>query len=338
MTTALTDAEQRRLFHNKQMEEARQNIRLRLELGTKSGTPKQLDKKRLKPLYYSNPLPDNSSGSKIRPFQCSKDESGRPTPMEMVLANQKRGNGMRSMRSMRGGVLTDFRVARRLLDRRAEDVRNMELEAQGLPPRESAPVILTTEDSLALEFNNLLSTLQQNISGGIFDRITLQELKNIPRLLLNVLPSFTPTDVVELIQYIDDDFITELREDNLAETVTSSRILLFFENMRKFLKDILPFMASDLGTKSNAIRRLGLQAFGKQGALFQRLPGSQARRVRRVRDAEPGEDEEYARLFPEMAEEEEEEDDEPPPPPVRRRPIVAPPRRGVEPPMRARRG
>lgn len=271
MATNLTDAEQRRLFHNKQMEEARQNIRLRLELGTKSGSPKQLDKKRLKPLYYSNPLPDNSSGSKIRPFQTSKDESGRPTPMEMVLANQKRNKGMR------GGVIKDFRVARRLLDRRAEDVRNMELEAEGLPRQESAPVILTTDDSLALELNNVLSTLQKSISSGLFDRITLQELKNVPRLLLNVLPSYTPTDVNELIQFIDDDIITELINKPGGPTDISDTLEKFFDKVRNFLRKIIPFMASDLQTKSTAIRRIGLEAFGKQG-LFAKGPGLKLQR------------------------------------------------------------
>lgn len=306
----LRDVEKRKLFHERQADEMRKNIQLRIKAGTKSGSPLQLNKKRLEPLYYSNPLPDNSSGSKIRPFQTSKDESGRPNAMEMVLANQMAARKNQVVK--RGGVLTDYRTARRLLDRRAEDVRNIEREDEGLPRVAGQPVILTADDTSSLQLNNLLTTLQGLISTGSFDNTILQRINLLPPLLFNVLPSYSMSDITELLDFIDDDIILELRNKVGGKTSISNILMDFFQNVRVFLQRISPFMRLDLQTKSTAIRRIGLEMFGRRRATarplprMERMPGQRGRpRRREPVDDDDDEDadlfaDEFAREMPEL--------------------------------------
>lgn len=240
-------------FHRQKMAESRARVGLRIEQGTKGSSPDIRSLRRENPLNFSNPLPDNSSGSKIRPFQCSKDESGRPTPMEIVLANQMKS-------SLTGGVLKDFRYARKILGQRASDVSNIDLESQGLPPVASPIATLSEADSRTLELNSVLQAIASQINSGRVSDLTLNELRNLPRLLIAVLPSMTPPEAVELMRFIDDDIINELRNANVDAEV---RLSDYFENVREFIREVIPLLGLDPASASRGVLSVARDFFGR---------------------------------------------------------------------------
>lgn len=248
-------------FHRQKMAESRARVGLRIDQGTKGSSPDIRSLRRENPLNFSNPLPDNSSGSKIRPFQVSKDESGRPTPMEIVLANQMKA-------SLTGGVLKDFRYARKILGQRASDVSNLDLEAQGLPPVASPIAILSESDSRTLELNSVLQAIASQINSGRVSDLTLNELRNLPRLLIAVLPSMTPPEAIELIRFIDDDIINELRNADLDAEV---RLSDYFENVREFIREVIPLLGLDPVSASRGVLSVARDFFGR--TIVPRDPG-----------------------------------------------------------------
>jgi hypothetical protein len=205
-------------------------------------------------MNYSNPLPDNSTGSKIRPFQCSKDESGRPNAMEIVAMNQGK---------LSGGVVKDYRYARKILDQRARDSANLDLEAQGLPPQGQPMFEMSRDDSLALELNQLLQNITSSIDEGRLSDLTVNELKNVPRLLIQLLPTMTPQEAVELIRFMDDDILEELINLN-PKTAAGVRVERYFTNVRDYIKDVVPFLGLDRRTAQVATVRLAKDYFGRQ--------------------------------------------------------------------------
>lgn len=248
-------------FHRQKMAESRARVSLRIEQGTKGSSPDVRSFRRENPLNFSNPLPDNSSGSKIRPFQCSKDESGRPTPMEIVLANQMKA-------SLTGGVLRDFRYARKILGQRASDTANIALESQGLPPVASPIATLSESDSRTLELNSVLQAIANQINSGRVSDLTLNELRNLPRLLIAVLPSMSPPEAVELLQFIDDDIINELRN---AEVDAEVRLSDYFENVREFIREVIPLLGLDPVSASRGVLSVAKDFFGR--TIVERDPG-----------------------------------------------------------------
>ncbi len=248
-----------RAFWNDGARAERERVMLRISQGTKGASPDIRNVNRMNPGFYFNPLPDNSSGSKIRPFQCSKDESGRPTAMEIVMANQQRGSGY-------SGGVKNYQYARSVLDRRARDVANLDLEAQGLPAMAEPIAEMSVVDSKNLELNNLLQNIQQQVETGSQSQITLNDLKGIPRLLIGLTPTYTPQEAVELIQYIDDDVLAVIRQENDDTRLASinRRLDNFFTAIRGFLGEMVGFLGLDEMTKRNASLTLGKKYFGKR--------------------------------------------------------------------------
>lgn len=244
-------------FHNQAMRAEKERIMLRIQQGTKASSPDIRSMRRMNPLNFSNPLPDNSSGSKIRPFQCSKDESGRPNAMEIVLMNQM------NPQSISGGVLKDFRYAKNILNRRARDMATKDLESQGLPAPPSPIAELTGLDSKNLELNTLLQNVQSSIEAGAVSQLTINDLRGVPRLLIQLTPTFTPTEAIELIRFIDDDILEVLR-DIQPQRQAEIRIGKYFEGVRQFLEEVMPFLGLDDMTKQRASLQIGKRIFGRQ--------------------------------------------------------------------------
>ena len=181
-------------FHNQLMAQERARVLLRCANGTKASTPQILNARRIMPLFYSNPLPDNSSGSKNRPIGFSKDESGRPDANMIVAMNQGKPhfphNGMSEQQSMRGGVLRNFKYAQEVLKRLGRDTENINLSSQGMPGVPEPTMELNDVDSRNLELNNLLSGIEESIQLSSISSLTISELKNVPRLLIYLAPTF----------------------------------------------------------------------------------------------------------------------------------------------------
>jgi hypothetical protein len=246
-----------RAFWNDGVRQERERVALRIAEGTKATSPAVRSLRRLNPGFYFNPLPDNSSGSKIRLFDTNKDESGRPNAMMKVFANQQH--------KLKGGVLTDYRYARGILDRRARDATNIQLESEGLPPNPEVMAELTAVESKQLELDILLQNIVAQIASGQASQLTLNDLRGLPRLLIQLVPTYSPADATQLLQFIGDDIIQPLRdEQDTDQRKVARRIDEFFEACKLFIEKMMPFLGLDENTKGRASKTLGRQIFGKR--------------------------------------------------------------------------
>jgi len=212
-------------YHAQLMGQERERVMLRIQQGTKASSPQTLNVKRMKPLYYSNPLPDNSSGSKNRLFFENKDESGRPNAMEQVAMRQR---GMH----IEGGVLKNFKYAQKILGQRARDTTNLRLATEGLPEIPSPILQLSPEESMNMELNALITSLQNAIDEMTLDALTVNEVKNIPRLLVALAGTYTQEDVANLLDIVQG-MQTQLETIN---TPPANRVMSFLsESLEPFL-------------------------------------------------------------------------------------------------------
>ena len=222
-------------FHNRAMLQNKQFVALRIAQGTKSSSPHALMAKRLQPLYYSNPLPDNSSGSKNRPFGINKDESGRPDAMMLVAMRQQQGgsNGV-----MHGGVLRDYKYAQKILQRRKTDVLNIEAAKAALPPVMPSLLEFPEVDLLSLKLNSSIQKVLDDVEDGRVDGYTISALKSIHLQLVQLLPTFDENRLIKL-QTIFNNISQDIMNSS-GTTVTANKA---FTAMRRFINNkISPFI------------------------------------------------------------------------------------------------
>ena len=255
-------------FHNQLMAQERARVLLRISQGTKASSPKILDAKRMMPLYYSNPLPDNSSGSKNRPFFSSKDESGRATADQIVAMNQRRPHfghdNMSDKEALHGGVLRHYAFARQILQRRARDTENINLASQGLPAEPSPLLELSDVESRKLELDTLLQTFTNQIEIGDITGLTIAELKNVPRLMVALSPVLTQNDITQLINTIDN-LIMELEKYTSERTATGKNAVILYNyldtRLRGFLQALMKIINYSPEDKVIAVRQLSKELF-----------------------------------------------------------------------------
>lgn len=259
-------------FHNANALSERERVRLRIQQGTKASSPDVRSYRRQHLAIYAPhaTLPDNSTGSKNRPFFATKDES------HISLEDKVK---------MRGGVLTTpegQKYAQFILKRRAKDIIKQDLEAQGVEPATVLPqdtdLVLTADESKSLELNNLLTAIDDAIEVGDVSTLTVQELKNIPRLLVAVLPTVSQSRLGELVDFVGDliDKLEEIAEpdedvDDEEEGLTAEpsknrknaeRVLEFFRNILAFLREFAKVIGRDENTKRTALNALVKELFG----------------------------------------------------------------------------
>ena len=214
----------------------------RLQYGTKSSTPNIRNQRRELPLYYSNPLPDNSSGSKNRPFQMAKDESGRPNAMEIVAMNQMKG-GAYMKNELRGGVLTDYKYAQFILKRRAQDTQNIALAAQQLPLQFPPLLQIDDIDKQKLALTQIITKIQDDLDTGDITTVTFDSLKSLSRILIVLSPTFDEEDITTLINVFDDmleTINTRVIKQGVQAQIESTRSAVGLKNyIDKFIKPFL---------------------------------------------------------------------------------------------------
>lgn len=255
-------------WHNQLMAQERARVLFRIANGTKASSPRILNARREMPLFYSNPLPDNSSGSKNRPFFASKDESGRPTADQIVAMNQHKAHfgheGMSDADAMRGGVLRQFNYAQQILKRRARDTENINLASQGLPAEPAPMLELSEVESRKLELDTLLQSLSNQIELGDITSLTVAELKNIPRLMVALAPVLTEGDITQLIRTIDN-LLMELEESVDEETPRGKNAIILYRyldnQVRGFLEAIMEIINLSPEDKALAVRQLTKEIF-----------------------------------------------------------------------------
>lgn len=214
-------------FHNQIMAQERARVALRIAQGTKASSPNLLSARWRKHDFKG--LPDNSVGSKNLPFFLNPNQSDK------VL----------EAKSLTGGVLRDYKYAKYILNRRARDTTALDMEKEGIEPPAQPLLELSDEESRGLELNNLLQTLQDAIElGDVADvSATIPELKNILRLFVSLIPTFTDQQLTEFMRFfqgmvedlnaiIDD---TNQRREPLVQTRN------FIQKLWEFVKEFIPF-------------------------------------------------------------------------------------------------
>ena len=216
-------------FHNQIMAQERARVALRIAQGTKASSPNLLSARWRKHDFKG--LPDNSVGSKNLPFFLNPNQSDK------VL----------EAKSLTGGVLRDYKYAKYILNRRARDTTALDMEKEGIEPPAQPLLELSDEESKSLELNNMLQTLQDAIeTGDIADvSATIPELKNILRLFVSLIPTFTDQQLTEFMRFFQgmvedlnamlDDANPGRRQEPLVQTRN------FIEKLWEFVKGFIPF-------------------------------------------------------------------------------------------------
>lgn len=174
-----------RAYHDELRAEERQRVALRIANGTKASSPQIVSYRRQHPDYTGSG--GDAVGSFNRPFFANKDES---------------------QKQLSGGVLRNFQYARSILGQRAKDDLARQAELQGVPGEvaraEGEPPILSERESRELELNQLLSALQDEIESGNVGGIAFTEVKQIPRLLISLIPGFSAQELARLRRFVGD--------------------------------------------------------------------------------------------------------------------------------------
>lgn len=254
-------------WHDQLMAQERARVLDRIAYGTKATSPQILMARRMNSLYYSNPLPDNSSGSKNRPIGAMKDESGRADANQQVAMAQGAHHfpheGM-PRGGMRGGVLRNYQYAKTILSRRGRDTEDINLASQGLPPVPSPLLELNEVESRKLELDTLLQSLSNQIEIGDITSLTIGELKNIPRLMVALAPVFTENDIAQIIRAIDV-LLRELEESVDEDTPRGKNAVVLYNyldtRVRGFLEAIMKIINLSPEEKALAVRQLSKEIF-----------------------------------------------------------------------------
>jgi hypothetical protein len=242
-------------FHRQSQMISGRNLASRIEYGTKSTTPDVRVVRRMNPLNYSNPLPDNSSGSKIRPFNLSKDESGRPNAMEIVAMNQSKG-GMR----LSGGVLKDYKYAQMILKRRGQDTENIKLAAQQLPPQFPPLLELDDVDKQKLTLTQVISKIQDDLDTGDITNLTYDSMKTLGRSLVLLAPTFDEKDITQLSRVFVDMLETinsRVQSQGLKLQLDATRSARGIQQyINKFINPFIEVLAKAVKLPENTKRAL----------------------------------------------------------------------------------
>jgi hypothetical protein len=190
-------------YHDQKMAQERERVALRIANGTKASSSNVIGLRMQHPSYKG--LPDNSCGSKNRPFFANKDESQIPLEEKVRMA---------------GGVIRNYDVAKKLLSQ-TRDIGSINMAASaGLsgmptPSMPDAPPVFSEQESKLFELNQLLQNISDAIGANAMSEVSLNEYKSLPRLVIGLIPTLSEQEIVRVIR-----FMQELLEDleNLQST------------------------------------------------------------------------------------------------------------------------
>jgi hypothetical protein len=177
---------------------------------------------------------------------------------------------------MRGGVMRNYKYAKMILDRRATDTENINLASQGLPPAPSAGIELSEVDSRNMELDNLLTNISDAIEQESFSSLTINELKNVPRLLIYLSTSMDENRLVELLRYIEamsnalDTLYDNANDTNIRKN--AERIFLYLQDYKKYLTEFAEYVNSSPQDKNAAAMSIGKRVFKLKRQLEEAQP------------------------------------------------------------------
>jgi hypothetical protein len=255
----------REMFHNELMAREKERVALRIQQGTKASSPQLLAARYARHDFKG--LPDNSTGSKNRPFFITPDQSDKVLPAAQAPP------------AFRGGVLRDYKYARFILDRRAKDSARQDMEAQGITPPAPAMLELSAEESRSLELNTLLQLLQDAVETGELADLTnlVPDLKNILRIFVSLLPTFNErklTDFQDFFQELAGDLDAMLGSmEGTRRTTSVPQALRFAQNIYKLISRYAPYVNASDKDKQTAIRIFLKETFKLQPSELVARPG-----------------------------------------------------------------
>lgn len=138
-------------------------------------------------------LPFNSTGSMNRMGFMTKAENDCPLEDKVLAGGARTQRAQEHYQKKLKGV--------------AEWTRNQQLMKEGLPPNppNAEEFQLPLDESLRLELENLLTSLNNLIEVGDFGTLTMREFSTLPRVLIRYLGVTTDlNDLVRLTRFIDD--------------------------------------------------------------------------------------------------------------------------------------
>jgi hypothetical protein len=198
-------------------------------------------------------------------------------------------NVRRKAESLNGGVLKNYRYARKILGQREADVRNQQLVEDGLP-REETLVELDPIESRKLELRQLLQILFNNVASGNFAAFGFLEIKNMIRLLISLSPILTESEMIEIVQALDDASgeLTELLNDNREASIRDKRadrtigilytITNLVNDMRNFLEKMITVVNDALPNK-----RAAAVQYAKEFSATKKIIGDKTE-IQKIRD------------------------------------------------------
>lgn len=218
-------------FHNANMADEKRRVALRIANGTKGSSPQIISARHSNPTFKG--LPHNSTGSRNAPFFVNTNQRGHPFD------------------GIVGGVIKDYRFARELLDQRARSTTELAALKEGIPVPPATPSALLTlspEDSRVLELNQQLQTIQDIVEAGALENLGAtisSDLKNILRLFVALLPTFSEADLGDFTEYFTE-LVTNL--DAAADDATTPQTRAAVGQTRTFFTNLLKLIRGFMAT------------------------------------------------------------------------------------------
>jgi hypothetical protein len=178
------DAMIRSAWHNQQMEEARRRVQDAVKYNMGHGY-------RLQHTGFKG-LPDNSTGSKNRPFFAAKDEVNCPLEDKI----QARGGG-------NAGALWNpagRKYAKSILERRAQDTSALD-EGLEAPQAPAIPSSASITDEKKLEMTQMMAQFADYITSGKWSEMTYDLFRRLVALTLAMLPYISEQKVDDIYEY-----------------------------------------------------------------------------------------------------------------------------------------
>ena len=229
-------------FHKANMEDERRRVMLRIANGTKASSPKIISQRRQHPQYKG--MVDNSTGSRTSPFFNNTNQRDCP------------------FASLTGGVIKDYKFARALLDQRAKSSAELDALREGMPPAESPLLELSDVESRSLELNNFLQQLQDFVEVGDVPSSFVPDLKNILRLYIALIPTFTQDQISEFMD-VFNDLVGQLDDllDDSPNNKANQQTREFIDKLFNFTREFARFANEPLNEKKLAAAEILKRVF-----------------------------------------------------------------------------
>jgi hypothetical protein len=107
------------------------------------------------------------------------------------------------------------------------------------PPAAQEMLTISESDSLMIELNSLFQSIEDAIETENVSILTINELKNIPRILIRSVPALDEDKIGTMIRYVIN-LLEMLKPTNITDLTANE------ENLKKFLENVLNFLEESI--------------------------------------------------------------------------------------------